>query len=44
MCLLVDCGRFAPFYQLFHALPFASTMGNPSKFVHDVEWITTGVV
>jgi hypothetical protein len=39
VCLLVGFGRFAPFYQLFYALPFASTMRNPSKFVHVVEWI-----
>ena len=39
ICLLVGFGRFAPFYQLFYALPFASTMRNPSKFVHVVEWI-----
>ena len=38
VCLLVGFGRFAPFYQLFYALPFASTMRNPSKFVHIVEW------
>ena len=39
VCLLVGFGRFAPFYQFFYALPFASTMRNPSKFVHVVEWI-----
>ena len=39
ICLLVGFGRFAPFYQLFYALPFASTMRNPSKFIHVVEWI-----
>ena len=39
LCLLVGFGRFAPFYQLFYALPFASTMRNPSKFIHVVEWI-----
>ena len=39
VCLLVGFGRFAPFYHLFYALPFASTMRNPSKFVHVVEWI-----
>src|ERR1019366_7346507 len=37
--LLVAFGRFAPFYQLFYALPFASTMRNPSKFGHVTEWI-----
>ena len=39
VCLLVAFGRFAPFYQIFYALPFASTMRNPSKFTHVVEWI-----
>ena len=39
VCLLVGFGRFAPFYQLFYALPFASTMRNPVKFFHVVEWI-----
>ena len=39
LCLLVGFGRFAPFYQLFYALPFASTMRKPSKFIHVVEWI-----
>jgi len=39
LCVLVGFGRFAPFYQLFYALPFASTMRNPSKFFHVVEWI-----
>ena len=38
LCVLVGFGRFAPFYQLFYALPFASTMRNPSKFFHVVEW------
>ena len=35
---LVGLGRFAPFYQLFYGLPFASTMRNPAKFFHVVEW------
>ena len=38
LCVLVGFGRFAPFYQLFYALPFTSTMRNPSKFFHVVEW------
>jgi len=36
--LLLAFGRFAPFYKLFYALPFASTMRNPAKFSHVVEW------
>ncbi len=39
LCALVGLGRFAPFYQFFYALPFASTMRNPSKFYHVVEWM-----
>lgn len=39
ICVLVGFGRFAPFYQFFYALPFASTIRNPSKFFHVVEWI-----
>ncbi len=39
ICVLVGFGRFAPFYQLFYALPFASTMRNPGKFFHVVEWV-----
>jgi hypothetical protein len=39
LCVLVGFGRFAPFYQFFYKLPFASTMRNPSKFYHVVEWI-----
>ncbi len=39
LCVLVGFGRYAPFYQLFYALPFASTMRSPSKFFHVVEWI-----
>jgi len=39
LCALVGFGRFAPFYQLFYALPFASTIRNPCKFFHVVAWI-----
>lgn len=31
-------GRYAPFYQFFYALPYASTIRNPSKFMHVLEW------
>jgi hypothetical protein len=31
--LLLAWGRFAPFYQLFYALPYASTIRNPAKFL-----------
>jgi hypothetical protein len=36
--LLLAFGRFAPFYQVFYAMPFASTIRNPAKFAHVVEW------
>ncbi len=32
--LALAWGRHAPFYQLFYALPYASTMRNPIKFMH----------
>ncbi len=38
VCILVGFGRFAPFYKVFYALPFASMMRNPSKFFHVVAW------
>jgi len=38
--LLLMYGRFAPFYQLFYALPYASTIRNPAKFFHIVNWAT----
>lgn len=36
--LLLAFGRFAPFYQFFYALPYASTIRNPAKFIHIFEW------
>src|SRR6185295_11801190 len=38
VAMLLMFGRFAPFYQLFYALPYASTIRNPAKFLHVVEW------
>ena len=32
--VLFAWGRFAPFYQLFYALPYMSTIRNPMKFMH----------
>lgn len=32
-------GRFAPFYQYFYALPYASTIRNPVKFLHIFSWV-----
>jgi len=31
--LLLSLGRFAPFYQFVYALPYASTIRNPAKFL-----------
>ena len=31
--LLLAWGRYAPFYRLFYALPYASTIRNPFKFI-----------
>lgn len=36
--LLLSFGRFAPFYQFFYALPYASTIRNPGKFMHVLQW------
>jgi len=34
LSLLLAFGRFAPFYQLFYALPYASSIRNPVKFLY----------
>ncbi len=36
--LLLAFGRYAPFYQLFYALPYASTIRAPGKFVLTFDW------
>src|SRR5204862_4635649 len=36
--LLLSFGRFAPFYQLLYSLPYFSTIRNPAKFIHLVNW------
>jgi len=36
--LLLSFGKFAPFYKLFYALPGASTIRNPAKFMHIFSW------
>ncbi len=37
--LLMSWGRFAPlFYKLFYAVPYASTIRNPTKFVLVLSW------
>lgn len=38
VALLLMFGRFAPVYQFFYALPYVSTIRNPAKFLHIVEW------
>jgi hypothetical protein len=39
--LLLSWGRFAPiFYKMFYALPYASTIRNPAKFVLTLSWAT----
>ena len=35
---LLMFGRYAPFYQFFYALPYASTIRNPVKFMHVLQW------
>jgi hypothetical protein len=37
VALLLAFGRFAPFYQLVYALPYFSTIRNPTKFTYFVE-------
>jgi hypothetical protein len=34
VCLLFAFGRHAPFYQVLYALPYFSTIRNPTKFLH----------
>lgn len=36
--MLLSFGRYAPFYQFFYALPYASTIRNPVKFMHVFSW------
>jgi len=36
--LLLAYGRFAPFYQFFYMLPYASTIRCPSKFLLTFSW------
>jgi hypothetical protein len=38
LALLLSFGRFAPFYQFLYALPYFSTVRNPAKFTHVVNW------
>jgi hypothetical protein len=36
--LLLAFGRYAPFYRFFFSLPYASTIRNPIKFMHTLNW------
>lgn len=38
VALLLAFGKFGPLYRLFYALPFASTIRNPVKFMHVFSW------
>lgn len=38
VALLLAYGKFAPFFQFFYALPYASTIRSPVKFVHLFSW------
>jgi hypothetical protein len=41
LSLLLSWGRFMPvFYKLFYALPYASTIRNPAKFLIMLSWAT----
>ncbi|HWF18890.1 MAG TPA: hypothetical protein VG754_06455 [Verrucomicrobiae bacterium] len=36
--VLMSYGKHAPFYRFFYALPYASTIRNPDKFMHVASW------
>jgi hypothetical protein len=38
IALLLSFGRYAPFYHLFYALPYVSTIRIPGKFLHVFSW------
>ena len=38
VAVLLAYGRHAPFYSFFYALPYASTIRNPAKFIHVFDW------
>ncbi len=38
ICIPLAFGRYAPFYQIFYALPYAGTIRNPTKFMHVFNW------
>lgn len=38
LSILLAWGRWAPFYQFFYALPYSSTIRNPTKFISVFGW------
>jgi hypothetical protein len=36
---LLAFGKHAPLYQFFYAIPYASTIRNPAKFMHIFSWV-----
>ena len=38
VALLLALGRYAPFYHMFYALPYVSTIRIPGKFLHVFSW------
>lgn len=38
VALLLAFGKFGPLFQIFYALPYASTIRNPVKFMHVFTW------
>jgi len=36
--VLLEFGRYAPFYQFVYMLPYFSTIRNPAKFTHPFNW------
>jgi hypothetical protein len=36
--MLLAFGRHAPFYRIFYSLPYSSSIRNPAKFIHVVNW------
>lgn len=41
VALLLSWGRFAPFYQIVYALPYFSTIRNPTKFFYIINFAAT---
>lgn len=38
VCIPMAFGKYAPFFQLWYALPYASVIRNPTKFMHVFNW------